>query len=158
MKENWGVGAGWWNQDKRKGYGIGLGKMATVWNGEVAGFRGALTHAPKDRKLLILSDSQAAITAMKQAGRLGKARTSHLRWVVNEIGRRKRELGEDAVSLGWVKAHVGIHGNEKADELAKEGAEKTPNKTWITETGMGQEEEGGEMRERDRDGKGPQVE
>jgi len=34
----------------------------------VAGFRGALTHAPKNRKLLILSDSQAAIAATKQAG------------------------------------------------------------------------------------------
>jgi len=32
-----GVRVSWWNQGKRKGYGIGLGKIATVWDGEVAG-------------------------------------------------------------------------------------------------------------------------
>ena len=67
-----------------------------------------------------------------------RKRARHLRWVVNEIGKRKKELGEDAVELGWVKAHVWIYGNEKADGLAKKGAEKTPNKTWITEGGLKQ--------------------
>jgi len=128
-QEGGGVGASWWDQERRKGYGIGLGKIATVWDGEVAGLRGALTHAPA-KKILILSDSQA--------GRTGKARTYNLRWVASEIGRRKEELGEDAVTLGWVKAHVGIYGNEKADRLAKEGAEKTPNTTRITEGGLKQ--------------------
>jgi len=110
--------------------------VATVWGGEIAELRGALTKAPKNKKLLILSDSQAAIAATKQAGRTGKAKTRHLRWVVNEVSRRKRELGEDALTLGWVKAHIGIYGNGMADELAKEGAEKIPNKTWITEGGL----------------------
>jgi ribonuclease HI len=135
--EGGGVGASWWDQERRKGYGIGLGKIATVWDGEVAGLRGALTHAPA-KKILILSDSQAAIAATKQAGRTGKARTYNLRWVASEIGSRKEELGEDAVTLGWVKAHVGIYGNEEADRLAKEGAEKTPNTTRITEGGLKQ--------------------
>lgn len=63
--------------------------------------------APRDSKVLILSDSQAAnsgiysqptlglhkriITyeaATKEAGRRGKARTRDLKWVVNEISRR----------------------------------------------------------------------
>jgi len=104
----------------------------TVWDGEVAGLRGAPTPVPA-RKILILSDSQAAIAATKQAGRTGKARTGNLRWVVSEIGRRKEELGEDSLTLGGVKAHVGIYGNEEADKLAKEGAEKIPNTTQITE-------------------------
>jgi len=77
--EGGGVGASWWNQEKRKGYGIGLGKIATVWDGEVAGLRGALTCTPETKKIIILSDLQAAITTTKQAGRTGKARTRHLR-------------------------------------------------------------------------------
>ena len=44
------MGASWWNQDKRKGYGIRLGKVATVLDGEVAGFRGALTCTPNTKK------------------------------------------------------------------------------------------------------------
>jgi len=129
MQEDGGVGAGWWRQDKRGGYGIGLGMVATVWDGEIADFRGALTHAPKDKKLLILSDSQIAIVATKQAGRTGKARTRHLRWAVNEIERRKRELGDGAVELGWVKAHVGISGMRRQTNWRKREQQKSQIKT-----------------------------
>jgi len=112
-----------------------MGKVATVWDGEVAGFRGALTMAPKNKSLLILSDSPAAISATRQVRRKGRARAKHLRWGADEISRRPKELRKEAVSLGWVKAYVGIYGN---DELAKEGAEKIPNKTLITEGGLKQ--------------------
>ena len=42
-------------------------------------------------------------------GITGKARSQHLQKLVNEIG----EKG-GAVKLGWVKAHMGILGNEAA--------------------------------------------
>lgn len=64
--------------------------MATVWDGAVAGFKGALKKAPETEKILILSGSQAAIAATRRAGRRGKARTRDLKWVVEEIGRRQR--------------------------------------------------------------------
>jgi len=38
-------------------------------------------------------------------------------------------LGPDAVRFGWVKTHVGTHGSEKADQLAKEGA--VSSERWI---------------------------
>jgi len=77
---------------------------------EVAGLVEALTVAPDDTKGLILSDSQAR--------RRGNARARDLRWL------RQSLLGPEAVRVGWVKAHVGIYGNERADREAKAEAEK----------------------------------
>lgn len=60
--------------------------------------------------------------------------------MVSEVRRRQEVLGEGAVKLGWVKAHVGIPGNERADALAKEGAEKMESdELQITEGGLRQE-------------------
>ena len=39
----------------------------------------------RDKKILVLSDSQAAIAAIKKAGRTGKARTRDLWKVIQEI-------------------------------------------------------------------------
>lgn len=39
----------------------GLGKVATVWDGEVAGIRGALEMARREENVLIKTDSQAVI-------------------------------------------------------------------------------------------------
>ncbi|KAF8453692.1 hypothetical protein BGX38DRAFT_1268492 [Terfezia claveryi] len=68
--------------------------MATVWDGEIAGVRGALEAARKEEKVLIITDSEAASFA----------------------------IGDEAVRFSWVKAHVGVFGNEQADRLAKQGA------------------------------------
>ena len=37
--------------------------------------------------------------------------------------KRQKNLGPNAVRFAWVKAHVGTKGNEKADQMAKFGAE-----------------------------------
>jgi len=51
----------------------GLGKLATVWDGEVVGMRGGTQSALEDRRVLriLLSDSQAAIAAVRKAGQTG---------------------------------------------------------------------------------------
>ena len=62
---------------------------------------------------MILTDSMAAIQAVKKAGRTGKARSRELVRVMREVRRRGN------VRFAWAKAHVGIPGNERADQLAK---------------------------------------
>ena len=42
------------------------------------------------------------------------------------------------MSLGWVKSHIGIHGNERVDEMAKKGAEKRVDVLQVTEGGIWQ--------------------
>ena len=72
--------------------------------------------------MLILADSQAAITAVKKAGRVGKARSRHLQKVINKIAEVKDKGGE--VKIGWVKVHMGILGNKVAAVVAKKAAEE----------------------------------
>ena len=64
----------------------------------------------KGKRLLILSDSQAAIAAVVKAGKKGHGRTRELRQVVNLIANCCHN-DETAVFLGWFKSHIGIEGN-----------------------------------------------
>ena len=74
---------------------------------------------------------------MKKAGKTGKARSRHLKEVADEIGAR----GEGIVRLAWVKAHMGIPGNEAANVLAKKAAEGLPpngSEKWMPGGGIRQ--------------------
>ena len=82
--------------------GTTLGKLATVWDKEVCRVRGALEDVPSETNVLILSDLQAAIMAVKKAGWTGKASTRDLKVVMEGIRDRQSRLGLNAVSFGWV--------------------------------------------------------
>ncbi|KAF8464655.1 hypothetical protein BDZ91DRAFT_795537 [Kalaharituber pfeilii] len=85
--------------------------------------RGALEAVDGRVKVLLLADPQAAISAVKRAGKTGKARIADLARVIELVAERRRRLRDArAVKLAWDKAPVGIEGNEKADEKSKEGA------------------------------------
>ena len=90
------VGAGGEESDVK----CGIGNVATVWDGKIAGMAGGLAKMRYERKILILADSQAAIAAVRKAGRTGKARSRNLQRVVYKIA----ENG--VVMIGWVKAHM----------------------------------------------------
>ena len=85
-----------------------VGSVATVWDGEVARMRLALESLHMI-PLLVLSDSRAALAAVRSAALAGVARTADLRKVVDLVG----EWALEGVSLrfGWVRAHVGVLGN-----------------------------------------------
>ena len=62
-----------------------------------------------DVDVLVLSDSTAALRAIKRAADSGRGRSRDLVEVVDEIGRRiTKGLSTE---FGWVKAHVGRDGN-----------------------------------------------
>ena len=73
----------------------GIGEVATVWDGEVAGMAEGLASLPRDgRKVLILADSKAAIAAVKRVGRTGKTRSRHLQKVFDTVAEIKEEGGK----------------------------------------------------------------
>ena len=88
---------------------------------------------------MILTDSQSAVKAIKRAGRSGKARIRDLQSIVELIKERQAAMGPQAITIGWVKAHIGIAGNEKADEEAKRASSLTPEVSRITEGDIKQE-------------------
>ena len=117
-RDEFGRVAGGWC-DSRGGEGCELvGSVATVWDGEIGGMRLALESLPVT-PLLVLSDSKAALAAVRNAALAGMARTADLRKVVDLVG-SWTVAGTDH-RFGWVKAHVGVWGNERADALAKAG-------------------------------------
>ena len=83
--------------------------------------------------VLVLSDSMAALQAIKRAACDGRGRTRDLVEVVDEVGRRNL-LGL-STQFGWVKAHTGIDGNERADLMAKAGC-RDPLLPQVTEGGV----------------------
>ena len=115
-----------------------VGKTATVWDGEVTGMAEAVERFERGGRILLLADSRTAISAVKKAGRTGKARTRKLAKLLGRIGEREEEGGKGVVALGWIKAHIGIHGNEMVDRMAKKGAEKGAEILQVTEGGIRQ--------------------
>ena len=127
------VGGGWFENESRKGT-MTVGQKATVWHGEIAGLEGALRMVGNS-PVLLLTDSRAAIQAVQKAGKRGVARTRGLVEVVRRLAAIDEEHGGGSAILGWVKAHVGISGNERADEQAKLATEGRDG-TAVTEGGI----------------------
>jgi ribonuclease HI len=76
-----------------------------------------IRRAYKNKRFLILSDSQAALKVLS-----GPKVTSRL---VTECLDALSELaGRNEVTLVWVPGHCGIFGNEEADKFARQASAK----------------------------------
>ena len=97
----------------------------------------ALSAWDKRGKIIVLSDFQAAIAAIKKAGITGKARMGELRKAMREIKEGRRAIGPNVVSLRWIKSHIGIRGNEEANKKVKLDTDiEDPAFPMITEGGL----------------------
>ena len=77
------VGGGWHAPGNGAG-SVAIGSIATVWDGEVAGIHQALRVAP-EANILVLSDSTAALQAIKNAARDGRGRCKDSGSLVDQI-------------------------------------------------------------------------
>ncbi|XP_062709994.1 uncharacterized protein LOC134288629 [Aedes albopictus] len=80
----------------------------SVFSAEAAGIFQAIT-APRDRPVLVVTDSQSAISAIESP----KAKHPFIQGVQAEL-----DSAEHLTALMWIPGHCGIRGNERADELA----------------------------------------
>ena len=108
-------------------FGKFVGSSATVFQAEVQAITEAChlltaslaSNQEVSNAITIYSDSQAALQALSS------------RWIKSKVVREcvtaLNELGRfTSLRLRWVKAHIGIPGNEKADQLARRAAASPP--------------------------------
>ena len=95
-----------------------LGPHATVFQAECIGLTKAAKHTLEQGltgRVIFLSDSQALLLELK------RSETSS--YLVRDAKETLSSLGwRNEVCIRWIRAHMGHKGNERADELAKEGA------------------------------------
>ena len=120
------TGAGFWIKvgSRERTRRVSLGAWATVFQAEMLAIRGAArllrsSNLHPSHTVHIFSDSQASLRALD-----GDSTKSSITW---ETWKELQALGRNRkLILHWVPAHVGISGNERADQLAKKASSTQP--------------------------------
>jgi ribonuclease HI len=99
-----------------------LGVMCSVFQSELIAIKKSIEYVKEILqnsesiiRVLILTDSQSAIAAIKQFN------STHP--IVFDIRNLIKSCDKVVFHLKWIRGHTGVEGNERADELAKEAAD-----------------------------------
>ena len=113
---------GGWHASGNGDRSVAVGTITTLWDGKVAGIPQALRMAP-EIDILVLSNSTAALQPIKTAAHSVRGTSRDLVEVVDEVG--ILDLMGPSTRFCWVKAHVGIDGNERVDLMRKAGCRES---------------------------------
>ncbi|KAG5883743.1 hypothetical protein JTB14_008585 [Gonioctena quinquepunctata] len=97
--------------------------MASIFTAEVYAIWQALLYCQFSNRhlLLICTDSLRCLQSLKYNSRDALINTiTDLRTSLNASGKK--------IILAWIPGHIGIIGNEQADEAAREGSEETADR------------------------------
>jgi hypothetical protein len=118
-KTNKSTGAGVYRWGSRRGHSFRLGLHTMVFQAEIYTIKACITENIEkgytEKKICILSDSQAAIKALDSF-----QINSKLVWDCHQSLVKLAE--HNRIQLVWVPGHMGIDGNEIADQLARQGS------------------------------------
>lgn len=118
-KSDEGTGSGIYHENTKTGYTHSLGNLASIFQAEIHAItecaRTNIEMTCQHRQTYIMSDSQAALKAL-QSQKTSSKLVMECFDTLNDLARQNK------VTLVWTPGHSGIVGNEKADELARQGA------------------------------------
>ncbi|XP_067132776.1 uncharacterized protein [Centruroides vittatus] len=98
-----------------------LNNNCTVYQAELLAIREAVKYyieSMTDKTVLICTDSRSALDALCQYRDTNRI-TNDIKTMIKQYN------GKGTIGFKWVRAHVGVAGNERADQLAKEATNKT---------------------------------
>lgn len=109
---------------KKKSIVRSIDKVASIFTAECLAINDALDIALEhpNQGCFIFSDSLSALLSLKKSNNNVKANPYLLEIREKIYEFQQKALVDCEIVLFWIPAHVGIDGNEKADQLAKEAA------------------------------------
>lgn len=126
---------GWAAVSPEDGYSVSssVTNYASIFMAEMMALSRALSWASlnTDQRHVILSDSQSASLVLKSTTLCNFRNPLVIEAKSRVASIRKQSILEKPITLTWILAHIGIQGNEMADQLAKVALTKVPSHTRI---------------------------